>query len=305
MRTSIPAIVIAAITLALVSAVGGAASSDTTISGGALAQAIRLTPVDEAALFQRINLPPKLDDAPEVSGKSYTVKSPYWPKVLPGNGKDRPAASDEAAYYPEGGFVRASQGGKDAWIVLDLRQRAILDRYVSLGEKHLISADPSQLDILRDAAATGDDVGVTAGARNFGATEAGKLWTALEGVNPRSFPAPGGAPATPDAGMPADATWITFLLPEGRDARLLYVPGADVLVDYVAQQYYPVPKNLLTLALGADGASGSAAVASVAVPQEKPPGSHAWWFIMLGGGVVLIAAALFLGRSWAKRKAEA
>jgi hypothetical protein len=304
LRLLLAAIVTGALALAQTSAF--AVSSQTTISGGGITQALRLTPIDETALFQRISLPPKLDNAPpSLSGPSYTVQSPYWPMVLPGNGKDRPAALDEAAYYPNGGFARASQGGKDAWLALDLRQRAILDRYVSLGEKHLIAGEPSIIEVLRADVATGDQLAVSVGVRDLTQLEQGKLWTALEGVNPRSFPPPGGAPATPDVAKSSNGIWITFLLPEGRDARLLYAPSADVLVDYAAQQYYPLPKSWLTLVLGPDGQPGSGATAATPVPQERGPGSPLWWPLMIGAGVALLALAVFLNRTWARDKARA
>jgi hypothetical protein len=281
-----------------------AAGSETTISGGSLTTPLRLTAGDEVALFQRITLPPKLDDAPPVlAGPAYSVKSPYWPRVLPGNGKDRPPASDQAAYYPAGGFVRASQGGKDAWLVLDLRQRAIIDRYIRLGEKRLISGEPSILDLLRADVATGASLGIAAGARELSAAEQGKFWTSLEGVNPRSFPPAAGVPTTAAGDLPPDAVWITFTYPEGRDTRLLYVPGSDALVDYDSQQYYGVPRNWLTLVLGSDGTPGSAVIAPVPVPQEAGPGSPVFWVLMIGGGLALIGAAVFLRNGWAKGRA--
>ena len=280
------------------------AASETLISGGNLSQPLRLAQVDETALYQRVSLPPRLDDPPTASGPSYTVKSPYWPKVLPGNGKDRPRALDEAAYFPQGGLVRADQGGKDSWIVLDLRQRAILDRYIRLGEKGLISGDTSVVQVLVAASASGEAVGVTVGSTALSATESSKLLDSLKGLTPSPKLGPGALLAVPPSQPPAGSAWMTFTLPEGREVRLLYTAASRTLVDYDAQNHYPIPSEWLESVLGPQYAPGSPALLAGAVPQEKGPGSPVWWLVMLGGGIALLTAGVYLSRAWARRQPE-
>src|SRR5438552_10868877 len=110
-----------------------AAPTTTTITGGRLPHPVQLTPIDQDAFFRRVNSPPELEHEPRTSGGSYTVSSGYWAMAL-ADGKKGPV-SDEAEYFPDGGYVRGRKSGKDAWIVIDLRQRAILERYIRLDEK--------------------------------------------------------------------------------------------------------------------------------------------------------------------------
>src|SRR5712691_12015378 len=125
MRSLSTLVLLALFVLAIPPRTVRAQSSETSISGGRLPFTIRWSPIDESALSRRVNSPPKLEKEPATNGPSYKVDSPYWATVLPRTKKE-PPAEREADYFPDGGFVRAGQGGKDAWVVLDLRQRAII-----------------------------------------------------------------------------------------------------------------------------------------------------------------------------------
>src|SRR3712207_4504444 len=103
------------IVLLLSLSTASAAIEGVTVSGGDLPHAIRLAPADADAFQRRINTPPELDNAPRTSGPSYTITSTYWDKVLRGERDDREPAEADAVYYPQGGYVKARQGGKDVW----------------------------------------------------------------------------------------------------------------------------------------------------------------------------------------------
>jgi hypothetical protein len=296
MRYASLLLLLTALLLTRPSSTVAASASQTTISGGGITQPIRFTAVDETALFQRINFPPKLDDAPAVTGPSYALTSPYWPKVLPGNGKDRLPAGQAATYYPQGGFVKARQGADDVWLALDLRQRAIIQRYVSLGEQRLLPPEPGVIDVLRAAAALrGEDIGVQAGGRELSSVQAGGLWSSLAGVAPMPLAATQAPPST----VPANDAWLVFTLAEGRDLRLYYDSTANQIVDYAGQQSYPVPRAWLPLILGPDAQSASMSYAPLAVPREKGQGSPAWWVLMVAGGAASLTLAVVLRRRWA------
>ncbi len=295
MRYALLLLLLAALLLVWAPSTVMASASQTTISGGGIGQPIRLTTVDETALFQRINFPPKLDNAPAVSGPAYSLTSPYWPKVLPGNGKDRPPADQTAAYYPQGGFVKARQSGGDVWLALDLRQRAIIERYVSLGEQRLLPPEPGVIDVLRAAASRGEDIGVQAGGRELSVAQAGGLWSSLAGVVPKPLSAIQAPPTT----VAANDAWLVFTLAEGRDVRVYYDSAANQLVDYAGQQSYAVPSAWLPKVLGPDPQTGSTSYAPLSVPREKGAGSPIWWLLMIAGGAASLGLAVVLRRRWA------
>jgi hypothetical protein len=283
--------------LATSSAASAETPRQTVIEGGGLPYTITLTAADEEALSQRVSPPPRLENPPVTTGPSYQVTSPYWPKALPGNGKDRPPADTEAAYYPNGGFVRARQGDRERWIVLDLRQRSILDRYIALGERGLISSMPSVIEMLSADYENGGEFGLSIGRAQVSIADQGKLLASLQGLAPRDFPGSRtDVTAVPPASVPAASAWLVFALPEGRDVRLLYTFASETLVDYVSQDYYAVPPNWLASVLGPDFAHDSEMKAPLAVPQESGTGSPIWWPVMIGGGAILIALAVLLSR---------
>jgi hypothetical protein len=252
--------------------------------------------VDEESFVTRFNLPPKLDEEPPVSGSSYTVRSPYWPKVLPGIAGERPAADDEADYYPDGGFVRAQQGGEDSWIALDLRQRAILNRYVRLGEQSALPAEPGILEVLRAAAASGETVGVAVAGRQLTEAESLKLWQSLDGIPVRPQPEVPDATPVPPPPMLRTGAWLTFTLPEGRDVQLLFVDATAIVVDFRAEQFYPVPQRWLEAIIGPDGNLIEGPSRAQEVPQDENRDSAFWWALMAASGIALLSTAIYLRR---------
>ena len=190
MRLLFASLLLASFLLALSSDTARALAGDTSISGGRLPYAIRLSPIDESALMRRVNSPPQLEKEPKTSGPSYRLDSSYWATVLPKTKKEPEPAERAADYFPDGGFVRARQGGKDAWVVLDLRQRAIIDRYIRLGEKGALTASPGELEVMRASVANGEIIGIQVATRMLTDDEAAKFWTVAEGQSP-------GQPAVP------------------------------------------------------------------------------------------------------------
>jgi hypothetical protein len=286
-------------------AVGQAVESHTVISGGDLPRPITIAPADEDAFYRRITVPPKLDNAPEAAGPSYTITSPYWPQVLPGNKKDRPPAAEEATYYPEGGFVKARQGEADSWLVLDQRQRAILDRYIRLGRRDLLPSAPSALQVVGVSALVGEPTGVLIGTRVLTADERARFWEVVSKVEPESFDrlsiadrdflrgltsqeaaaAPGGSP---------DSAWVSVDLAEGRSLRLFFDAPRSRLVEFVGEQVYQLPQGFMASLLGGSGAAAGTAPAPM--PQDEPVGSQLWWPVMVLGGLAALGVAAWLAR---------
>ncbi len=258
-----------------------AAAERTTLSGGGLARPITLSPLDEQAFFQRINTPPKLDDAPSVSGKSYTVTSSYWDTILRGDDKDAKKAAADATYYPDGGFIKAKQGDDDAWLVIDLRQRAVLDRYIRLAESGAFkSSSPSTLDVLRAAVASGEDVGVQVGNQTLSTDQRSVFWRLAAGIT--NFAAM--APSASDQGL-----WVTFNLAEGRAVELLFWPPGLSLADASGSlETYAAPPALEQFF------SSLGATTAQPVAQDAGRGSPLWWPLGLGIGAALLAAAMWL-----------
>ena len=256
-----------------------ARGGETTISGGRLPFALRLSPVDESALPRRVNMPPKLEKTPAVTGPSYRVDSSYWATVLPKT-KHEPAAGAQADYYPEGGFVRADQGGKEGWLVIDLRQRALLDRYIRLGEKGALAAAPSEMDVLRAANSDGELVGVEVGLESLKENQRRAFWTAAAGL---------GSPTIPQRPAGSDSISVVLSLPEGRAVEMRYSPTSRTLSDLQGFEFYPVPADLEKVIMDAHPAV-------LGFAEEASPGSPIWWVAGLGVGGLFIGAAIWLQR---------
>jgi len=257
-----------------------ATGGETTISGGRLPYAVRLSPVDESALPRRVNMPPKLEKTPPVTGSSYRVESSYWATVLPKT-KNEPAAGTRADYFPEGGFVRAEQGGKDAWLVIDLRQRALLDRYIRLAEKGALSATPGVMDVLRAANSDGELLGVEVGGKPLDEDQRRAFWSLAGGF---------GGPSTAAAGpIGSDSIPMVLSLPEGRTVAMRYHPASRTLSDLQGFESYSVPPDFERVTIGARPAPPG-------FSDERSPGSPGWWVVGLGSGALAIAAALWLQR---------
>ena len=279
-----------------------ALQSQTFISGGALKQPIRFAAADEDAFFRRLELPPRLDEPPEATGASYTMRTPYWAQAMPGAPGVREPAGEEATYYPQGGYVRALRSdGTTTWVVLDTRQQAIIARYIRLGEQDLISPFPGILQVLKADALAGEAIGVQLGSRQFSEAEAAAFWEklpvdsrALMGVAPVPIPLRDEVQRPHE--LPAGSAWVLVTPTEGRTIELLYRYELGLLYDLAGQQAYPVPASLFSSILGSEGAPGSTATAPALVPQDKGPGSPLWWLV--AGG---LAAALMGGALWLRR----
>ncbi len=255
---------------------------DVAISGGPLPAPVRLAPTDADAFRRRINLPPRLEFVPQPSGPSYTVTTPYWNEAI-----DREEASEErlvvanaATYWPEGGFVRAMLGEIEVWTVLDLRQQALLERYIRLGSTGAISPRAGNLKVLAAANAT-EFVGIDAGVAPLTAAQRTAFWTELG--DPRvAFPDPFQPPVVAD-----DGYWLLLTIADGPGYQYYY--DGSSLTDSFGAERYTVGPALATLL---DGLTPSLP----AIDHEDPPGSLLWWPVMGGGGLVLIGAAWWLNR---------
>lgn len=275
------------------------ADSETSISGGLLPYRIQLSAVDEQDFFRRINLPPILDNQPQLTGPSYVVASPYWDAVVREGRDERPGVEAAALYYPQGGFVRARQEGRDVWLVIDLRQRAILDRYIRLGLTGALSQSPGVFEVLRAAAAQGEPISIHVGERELTAAETVLFWQASIDINL----VPVDRRGTPQLGIPSsggERVWLTFTLPEGRSVQLLHHFGTPLLLTRNSEELYSAPRLWLQPVIGEAARPGSSFfVGAAEVPQQDPPGSLLWWPLMLGAGALSTCIALMLKRRFA------
>jgi hypothetical protein len=301
MRRLLAVIVVASVSIAVGSSGGvEAAANGTYISGGALPYAIRLAAADEDAFMRRLNPPPRLEEPPEVSGASYTVRSPYWTAIMPGVPGTRDAAGEEAAFYPEGGYVSAPRSdGTTTWLVLDVRQQAILGRYIRLGTQAVISPFPGVLQVLKADVQAGGQFGLQLGSRDLTVAEASAFWQrlplesrALTGVDAAS-PVPLRDEVARPHELPPAAAWLVITTPEGRSIDLLYRSDMGLIYDLTAQQVYQAPASIFGPVL----ASGDSATAPALVPQQEGAGSPLWWLLAIAAAGALLGAAAWLRRS--------
>jgi hypothetical protein len=276
-------VVLAATTLVMASPSDGSVQTPgVTISGGDLTHPVQLAAVDADAFVRRLVPPPKLDEEPEVFGSGYTITTGYWDEVLRNDRDDREPAEAAAIYFEDGGYVRARQGGEDAWLVLDLRQRAIIDRYLRHARAGLLRERPGILELLT-VSSRSESIGIDIGGNQLSATEARELWLGLL-VSPRpSFPDPA---QRPDGAGP----WLVFSLEEGRAVQFLYDPASQTLTDYLGAETYRVIQPVRFTIESATRGGGS----SLAIEDDEPRGSRAWWVVMIGAGIVCLGAALWL-----------
>jgi hypothetical protein len=307
-------LLIAIVVTALVAALALPASAtqpapvptETTISGGSLLHSVRLAPADQAAFLRRLDLPPLLDDAPEVSGPSYTVTSPYWDQAIRAGDNTQVLVDNDATYYPEGGFVRTRQAGEEIWTALDHEQRAILDRYITVAGS--VPAEPSVFEVMREAGLKGEDIGITVGRIVLTEDQRAKFWENAKGL----APLPPGRLSTPTAAERAQAggarqsptlAFLVFTLPEGRGVSMVYSNVTGVfseLQDGVLGVVIPVPRDWLVPVLG-DAARfnpNSNGLAPQQIIEDETDGSPLWWPITLGGGAISIAIAIVLQRKF-------
>jgi hypothetical protein len=166
-------------------------------------------------------------------------------------------------------------------VVINLRQRAILDRYIQLAKAGLIGEAPSTIDVLAAVSST-EALGVQAGAGSVTQATAAAILRSLSEANPSPLAEKREPPFLDDSGF-----WLTVTLVEGRSLRYYYRAG------------------MLTEALGTERYDGDAVadlLASItpepppAIEQEEPVGSLLWWPVMIGGGLAAIGAAIWLRR---------
>jgi hypothetical protein len=262
-----------------------AAPEATSISGPGFQHPVRLAVTDDYAFFRRINLPPKLDDTPKATGPSYEITSRYWDDVLRGWDSSAGSGADSATYYPQGGFVRAKQGGSDVWLVIDLRQQAIINRYIRLAQKDTLPAAPTLQEVIA-ASQREEKISVSIGSRQLKPDELTAFWK--EFARPMSRTDGGGV--TPKN---SDGLWIAFGLEEGRNVHLFYDIKGSRLIDDLGLEAVTVPSDWLSSVLGPSVTATSPLVAPLAVPQEDPRGGRQWWLIMVGGGIFFLVAAFY------------
>jgi hypothetical protein len=273
-----------------------AADPPTTISGGDLPRAVRLAFADEDAFFRRLDPPHQPEETPPATGPSYVVSSVYWDRTLREDDPDAAPADMEAVYFPQAGYARARQAGEEVWLLLNQRQRAIVDRYIRLAREGLIGEAPGVFDVVRGAARS-EPVTVMAGNRTLTDDEAARFWQVAQPIQLRRDLVRG----TPDSWPPPSGpslVWIVLSLPEGRSVDLLYSLGNGVLIDRFATELYPVPSQWLVPVLGpvADISSPDFGLTPAQIEHDEGAGSQLWWVVMLGGGLGCLAAALWLRR---------
>lgn len=248
-------------------------------------QTVRLAPADADAFRRRLSAPPPYF-GPLPTGESLVVTSDYWDATL-GTGAGAPAIDADGTYFPSDGIVKLRQGDRDAFFVLDLRQRANLDRYVRLARAGRIDATPGVLEVLT-AASSDETVSIEFGSRVLDANERATFWRLSAGLQPLDFPS-----GEPPRDSPSLAR-ITFGLSEGRSIQMVYSVGSGTLVDALGQEVYAVPKRWLQPILGDYGPGFDDFKRPI--EQQDPVGSLVWWPVMLGGGIGLLAAAVWLQR---------
>jgi len=275
---------ILAVVIALTSASTHASTAETTItiSGGNLPHSVDLAAADVDSFMRRINTPPRLDDKPAgATGSTYTLSSQYWSNILSRPG--RASVDADATYFPEGGIVRAEQGGKDAWLVLDIRQRAILARYIRLTLNGSLDQRPGLLKVLTSAA-NDEEITVEANGGPIGSQQVGPLWAGLANTGTPQFLNP---PEPPDVGM--TGYWVVFGLDEGRSLQMYYQAGTPgKLTDALGDERYTVSTQLASVL--------DSVKATPHNINDPSTGSYAWWIVGLGLGIVCLAGAVLFSR---------
>ncbi len=267
------------------------------ISGGDLPHAVHLAPVDADAFQRRVNRPPHLTDTPSPAGPSFTVTTLYWqlsflPDTDKGESKSSSVSSD-AIYYPDGGYVLEHVDGHDAWTVIDLRQRAILDRYIRVTHDGLAGENPDVLQVL-SAFSKDEPLGVQIGTRSLSTAEASTFWSLVSSLKPLDLP-PNPDFAPPDKPRPV-ILWITITTPDGQAIQLLNATVTGTLVEPLAQTVYPVSQNWLAPIIGPYDPTTIGTTLTALVKQNKPAGSQLWWPVMIGGGLLAIGLAVWWQR---------
>ncbi len=271
--------------------------SQTRISGVNLPHSVLLSVVDEDAFVRRLDSPPILSNPPEPTGTVYTVTSPYWGAVLRDAGGVVATGELEASYFPVLGHVRVQNPGEEFWLVINQRQRAILDRYIALTAAGLLVNRPGILDVLVEASKF-ELITVQIGDRFLDETETAEFWQVARGL-----PRLSSSQMLASVVLEDDESrlWIIFNLPEGRAVQMSYSVAPGLLTDSLGAEAYRVPGDWLVNVLGADAPRPGepSNIGGRAIEQDTRPGSPLWWLVMVGGGVSAIGAAIWLRRRWA------
>ena len=244
-----------------------------------LPQPLQLAPADVDAFRRRLGPPPVLT-VPAATGEAFEVTSDYWDETL-GSGVNAPLIQPEASYFPAFGVVLVDRpNGEKVYVVLDQRQRALLNRYIRLGRTGAVAPHPGALQVLA-AASHSEPVSIVIGSKPVDEPLARLIWAAIDGKPGFRFLDP---PRPPGA---ATGTWLTFTTAEGRAIQYLYDPESQTLTDALGTEVYsivPLPLDPAT---------------PLQLEQQPAQGSKLWWPLMLGGGIALLAAAVWLQRRYA------
>jgi hypothetical protein len=298
MRLIVFVIGVAAFTLSWQSVIARVEVRPVVISGGDLAGSVALAPIDADAFQRRLNQPPRFKVPPMAEGISYSVETEYWDDAVREDDKS-PRAESAATYYPESGFVRVRQGAEDAWIVIDLRQRALLDRYIQLAKGGEIEPQSGFLAVLTAASAS-EETSVQIGSRVLTPAEEQAFWRVSSGLRPLDTSRlPDGA--APNAG--SNSAWIIVTLPEGHAVEMLYTYASGTLIDGLGEEVYAVPSDWLRPVIGDYDGATLASLSSSSIERNDPPGGWYWWLLLVGGGLACLVAAFWADRRLASRRA--
>ncbi len=283
--------------VATVGAQEAAPVSRTRISGGNLPHSVLLTVVDEDAFVRRLDLPPILEQPPSPKGPVYTVTSAYWATVLKDADVEAGAGELDASYYPELGYARVLMSGEEFWLVLNQRQRAILNRYIDLTTAGSLKQEPHILEVLIETSKL-ELVTVQIGGRFLDKAETAQFWRVSDGL---ARLAGSEVPDQAEAETAEDILWIFFNLPEGRAIQMRYFVAEGLLVDSLGAEAFRVPVGWLADILGAHAPrpGETLAVGGRVIEQDAGRGSPLWWVVMGFGGLTAIGAAIWLRRRWA------
>jgi hypothetical protein len=175
--------------------------------------------------------------------------------------------------------------------VLDLRQRAILDRYIRLAQKNTLPAIPTLQEVIA-ASQRDETISVTIGSRQLKADELPAFWKEFS----RPVTRTDGGGTTPRG---ADGLWIAFGLEEGRTVHLFYDTKGHRLIDDLGIEALTVPEDWLSSVLGPQVSVTAPLLAPLSVPQQEPRGGRLWWFVMVGAGIFFLGAAFVANKKLA------
>jgi hypothetical protein len=297
MRLLVLVVGVAILTLSWQSVIARLQVRPVVISGGDLAGAVALAPIDADAFQRRLNQPPRFKVPPSVEGISYAVETEYWDDAVRED-DESPRAESIATYYPESGFVRVRQGAEDAWVVIDLRQRALLDRYIRLARGGEIEPQSGFLAVLTAASAS-EETSVQVGSRVLTPTEEQAFWRVSSGLRPLD------TSSLPNGAVPSgssNSAWIIVTLPEGHAVEMLYTYASATLVDGLGEEVYAVPRDWLRPVIGDYDGATLASLSASSIERDDPPGGWYWWPLMIGGGVACLVAAVWADRRRASKK---